>query len=327
MIGYYVHHQGRGHLTRARCIAAKLTEPVTVLSSLPTPDDLGPFADWLLLPPDDQDHTAVDQLAGGALHWAPRRAPGYRQRMARIAEWVDLAVPRLVVVDVSVEVTTFVRLLGTTVVVMAGPGRRPDAAHQLGFQLASRIIAPWPESIYSPAHLQSFASKVRYVGAISRFDDRVAETTSGGRSVVVLFGGGGDAVSASQLDAAREATPDWTWTAFGGSHRPWNDDLWPVLSQAAVVVSHAGQNALAEIAAARRPAILIPQPRPFSEQEETAAALATAKIAVSRGRWPDPDDWELLLTQGAARNGEAWAQWNPGDGAQRAAEAIMTADA
>ena len=38
MIGYYIHHVGRGHLQQAQCIAAQLAGDVTGLSSLPEPD-------------------------------------------------------------------------------------------------------------------------------------------------------------------------------------------------------------------------------------------------------------------------------------------------
>lgn len=37
--------------------------------------------------------------------------------------------------------------------------------------------------------------------------------------------------------------------------------------------AHGGQNALAEVAAARRPAVVVATQRPFNEQEHTRAAL------------------------------------------------------
>ena len=51
MIGYYAHHLGQGHVETARCIAARLTNEVTVLSSLPRPP--GWPGGWLTLPRDD----------------------------------------------------------------------------------------------------------------------------------------------------------------------------------------------------------------------------------------------------------------------------------
>ena len=64
--------------------------------------------------------------------------------MAQIAAWVATHAPRLMVVDVSVEVTVLVRSMGVPTVVMGMPGVRDDAAHQLAYRLADAIIAPWP---------------------------------------------------------------------------------------------------------------------------------------------------------------------------------------
>ena len=145
MIGYYVHHQGDGHVTRAAAIADRLGgEPVTGLSSRPRPDAWrGP---WLQLARDDDPPAAIgaDPTAGGALHWAPSGHPGLRERMAQIAAWVATNAPRMMVVDVSVEVAVLVRTMGVPTVVMGMPGARDDRAHQLAYRMADAIIAPWP---------------------------------------------------------------------------------------------------------------------------------------------------------------------------------------
>jgi hypothetical protein len=67
VIGYYVHHLGRGHLEMARCIAARLDEHVTGLSSLSRPRDWP--GDWLKLPRDDTGGSAIEPTARGQLHW------------------------------------------------------------------------------------------------------------------------------------------------------------------------------------------------------------------------------------------------------------------
>ncbi len=54
-----------------------------------------------------------------------------------------------------------------------------------------------------------------------------------------------------------------------------------------VIVAHCGQNAVAEIAAARRPAILVPQHRPFDEQQAMAEALRHGGLPVDvLDAWP-----------------------------------------
>ena len=92
MIGYYIHHQGFGHLARAMSICAQLRCPSTALSSLDIPAP-HPFAATVKLPRDDQAEQAVEPTAHGALHWAPHHDSGFRARMDKIARWVADAQP------------------------------------------------------------------------------------------------------------------------------------------------------------------------------------------------------------------------------------------
>lgn len=321
MIGYYIHHQGLGHLTRAQSIAAACDQPVVALSSLAAPSPVTPFADWVRLARDDDAPAPMDVAAGGQLHWAPLDDPGYAARMQRLATWIAEARPAAIVVDVSVEVAALARLLGTRVVVMAGPGIRVDQPHRMAYGLAAAIVAPWPESVYRPAHLDDVAAKTSYVGAISRFDGQRPGPVAGNRTVLSLLGRGGADVTSHDLQAAAGADPTWSWSHVGGDG-PWSDDVWAMLQSADVVVAHAGQNAVAEIAAARRPAVLIPQNRPFREQQETARALAAAGIALACPCWPAASQWPGILERASRLDGDGWARWSDGDGAARAAAVI-----
>jgi hypothetical protein len=322
VIGYYVHHQGRGHLARARQIARRLSEPVTVLSSLRRPESAEPFADWIELEHDEGGVSSPDRDAGGALHFAPLQCAGYSARMEQIARWVAQWSPPLMVVDVSVEVTVLCRVLGTPVLVVALPGVRDDEAHRLGYRLARHILAPWPRQVYQPAHLREYDAKCSYVGAFSRFDDRDRQPPPGRRQVLALFGAGGSQVTAGALRAAQRHTPDWTWTVAGGPASPWSPDVWPRLQDSDVIVTHGGQNALAEVAAARRPAVIVPQPRPFDEQLCTSRALHQAGVARACLRWPAADQWEPLLVTALHSGGSRWSQWNDLHGADRAADVV-----
>ena len=328
MIGYYVHHQGDGHVTRAAAIARALgDERVCGLSSRPCPDDWP--GEWVQLARDDEGPFA-GETAGGALHWAPSGHAGLRERMAQISAWVATHAPRLFVVDVSVEVTVLVRSMGVPTVVMALPGVRDDYAHQLGYRLADAIIAPWPEWADVLHGGAQWRAKTVAVGAISRFEGRAAATgpdvsaapgarpsgraerirragappvpaapnvsaapaaplgpaTPGGRTVLVLSGRGGTELTLDDLAAAQAETPGWTWTVLGPPGTRWVADPWSLLCAADVVVTHAGQNAIADVATARRPAVIVPQPRPFDEQATTARALGAAGLAVVCPRWP-----------------------------------------
>lgn len=315
MIGWYVHHRGAGHRQRLRCIAAHLRQPVTGLSTLPAPE--GFAGGWVQLDDDAPAAADLDPTAGGTLHWAPRHHAGLRARMAAVAAWVAETRPALVVVDVSVEVALLVRSMGVPVVVAAMRGDRHDRPHRSAYDLADALLAPWPHALPEPWP-RSWLDKTWHVGALSRFDGRPTAPPPGRRRVLVLWGRGGSEVTAHEVDRAAAATPGWSWDVTGLG-TCWVADPWPLLQGADVVVTHAGQNALAEVAAARRPAVVVPQERPHGEQRASAAALRHAGPVVVCDRWPDPAAWPELLDEAAARDGTRWEVWSDGRGAARAA--------
>ncbi|MER6770136.1 glycosyltransferase [Streptomyces bacillaris] len=302
---------------------------MTGLSSLPPPDDWpGP---WVRLPRDDDGDPAAfgDVTAGGRLHWAPVLHAGLRERMARIAEWIAATSPALLVSDVSVEVALLARLLGTPTAVVAMRGERTDPPHRTAYDLAALLLAPWPSALPEPGWPRHWSAKTVHTGAFSRFDGRPPAQEGGEREgprrVLLLMGSGGRDISAAEVTEAQAATPDWQWTTLGGPDGRWSTDPWPALCSADVVVTHAGQNALAECAAARRPALVVPQERPFGEQAATGRALMRGQLALVTPRWPHAGDWAALLEQAHAHGGERWSRWAPGDGAARAARALAAA--
>jgi hypothetical protein len=337
VIGYYVHHRGKGHLHRAQCIAHRTRTPVTGLSSLPRPADWD--GDWIRLPLDTAaagtgatgtgtDIAAADPTARGRLHWVPRHHAGLRSRMATVADWIGRTAPVLLVSDVSVEIAVLTRLMGVPVVVSAMRGDRSDAAHRLAYDLADALLAPWPAALPEPEWPQEWHAKAEHTGAFSRHDGRPRpgpfsrpEGSVAEREVLLMLGGGGAEVTAADLGLAAEATPGWNWTVLGGPGG-WTDDPWPLLCRADVVVTHAGQNAVAECAAARVPAVIVPQSRPHGEQHATARALAAGGLATVRDHWPAPRDWAGLLDEAVRTGGKRWSLWAPGDGAERAARLL-----
>ena len=88
-----------------------------------------------------------------------------------------------------------------------------------------------------------------------------------------------------------------------------------------MVVTHAGLGALADVAAAARPAVVVPEDRPHDEQRATARALADAGLAVTSGHWPDGHDWPDLLAR-ALDAGSGWHRWGTDGAAERAARVI-----
>ena len=277
---------------------------------------------WVRLDADDSGDTFADADAGGTLHWVPRHHPGLRSRMAAIAAWIDRHDPALVVVDVSVEVATLCRLLGVPTVVVAMRGDRSDRAHRLAYDAADALLAPWSADFPEPGWPASWSAKTWHAGAISRFAGRPAaprDASAGPLRVLVLWGSGGGPLSAAQL-ADGQAVPHTTWRIAAGGLDA--DDVWAALQESDVVVTHAGQNAVAEVADARRPAIVVADERPHAEQRATAAAVGATGAAIGVTGWPTAAAWPALLERAAALSGDGWHRWTHPDAAGRAARQI-----
>ena len=333
MIGYYVHHHGTGHLHRAMTVAPHIPDEVTGLSSLPRP--AGWAGPWVQLPRDDRadSYDGADVTVDGLLHWAPLGDAGLRTRMADVSAWIERTAPDALVVDQSVEVCILARLHGTPVVALTAPGRRTDGPHQLGFGAATELVGPWPDGWTSrllPGLDDAHAHRFHAVGAVSRFP--VLSKTSYLPSLrtrphaVLLAGTGGDGFTAETIARAQEETPGWDWSVLSRTLGTWHADPAAVLAEADVVVLHPGQNALAEVAAMRVPAVVVPAPRPFDEQHVTAAALgdgwpAIAVDAVPTGGWRD------LLHEALFLDGGGWATWCDGDAPGRIAAVVARAAA
>jgi hypothetical protein len=280
----------------------------------------------VLLERDDLAPEATDPTANGRLHWAPRSDSGLRTRTAQLSQWFDEHRPRLVVVDVSVEVALLARLHGIPVVTVVLPGQRNDTAHLLGFDVSDELVGLWPASARNmlPGLPDSIRDRVRPLGAVSRYPIRPAgPRRPGPPRALLMTGAGGDDLRAEQIKSARRQSTAWEWVVLG-NHGRWEDDPRAALGDADVVVSNAGQNSLAEIAASRTPAIVIPQARPHEEQRTTAEALAAGGWPVLvENRFPG-GGWSQRLDSALALDGARWSSWCDGRAAERFADLVAS---
>ena len=339
MIGYYVHHHGSGHLSRATALARVLGDDLTGLSSLARP--AGWTGDWLQLPADTGPDTdePVNPTARGALHWVPRRAAGVRARAAALSAWFKRARPRVIVTDVSVEVALLAQLHGIPVIVVAQPGQRDDEAHRLAYRIADRVIGFWPAGFDVLQTAEPLGGRLATVGALSRFPatgrtgDTASETAQAPAPApvpapapgeILVFsgtGGTGPGALAAVVRAARAALPARRFTELVDASAA---QVEAALARASLVFSHCGQNAVAEIASARVPAVLVAEERPFAEQESLAAALAASDLPVEvmTPESAESADWTALAARLGATDGGGWAAWVDGAAAERAAQVI-----
>ncbi|GLK66749.1 glycosyltransferase [Hansschlegelia plantiphila] len=324
-IGYYVHHHGAGHRRRAEAIAAQLGGRMTMLGT-----GLGDAGIDL---PDDRIDAGFDgedgtSLRPAALHYAPLRHDGVRQRAAIISGWIAREQPALMVVDVSVEVALLARLCATPTVYVRLFGSRDDAPHLEAFRSAEALLAPWPEIWEHESAPPDLRRRTSYFpGVTPAF---AGPTRQFGRpTAVVVYGGGGGRLAA--VEQAAEATPDLDWVVLGEIQgepvrRPdnlrfagWVPDAPAWIAGAEFVVAGAGDGAVADVAAARRPFLCIPEQRPYREQTDKARVLERAGAAVVVDRWPEPGSWPALRAHLASLDRDALRPLADPHGAAKAA--------
>lgn len=312
MIGIYAHHHGSGHMHRCRAIQRELRamgHDAQILST--TGGDVSLLDDASDTPRRMRSGRAM--TAGGTLHYAPYGAPQIASRFAQIADWVAENQPEAFYVDVSNEVAAFVRLMGIPVVVHAMPGYRGDAPHQLAYAQADAIVAAWPDWVEVPDHLRAHADRLHAVGGISRLTPREGVKRDPNH-VVVMAGLGGSTWSPADWEAVQRACPEYRFTFLGGDNHV--DDPTELLQSAGIAVTAGGQNSVADLAVTDTPAVILPQPRPFTEQK--AGARALEGLATVRNAFPAPEEWPELLR----RRDTDWARWQTHGAAHRAAEVI-----
>ena len=305
-IGYYVHHQGAGHLHRARLIAGALKRPCTFIGTFAE----NPGGDHLALPDDRLDHgfagTDGECNRPHAMHYAPLGHAGVRARMAAIAAWVSARDPALLVVDVSVEIALFARLLSVPVVIVRLAGRRDDTPHLEAFRAAEALLAPFPATFDRSTLPAWVKAKTIYVGFLAS-PDQEAPRGPAGREIAVVLGRGGDPADATCFVEAAHATPGWTWIVHGiaASGHPtlpsnlrmhgWTPDIDAALDRAEIVIGGCGDGLLAAVAAKGKRFICLPEPRPYDEQVDKARVLQDLGLAIVLTHWPDASHWPDIL--------------------------------
>ncbi|MCJ2052158.1 glycosyltransferase [Methylobacterium sp. J-070] len=311
-IGWYVHHQGAGHFQRARAVAAALPRPCTILGTLTGFDTAG--LDILDLPDDRPlGDAAFDGRDGTserpeALHYAPLNHRGLRARMARIAAWAERTDPALIVVDVSVEVTLFARLLSVPTLVVRLAGTRTDPPHLEAFRSATRVLAAFPEALDGAGVPDWVRAKTLYAGFLGAPAHAVTEA---GRDIVVVFGRGGAGGDVAQLAAAARSVPDRPWHVLGpvsgAGEMPdnlhlhgWVPDVEARVARAALLVGGGGDGVVALAAAQGKRFLCLPEERAYGEQTEKAAALARLGAAIVHEGWPPAAAWPDLIRAGLA---------------------------
>lgn len=321
-IGYYVHHHGDGHRQRAIAIGRSLGHVMLMGSGLAGKTGTLPVLD---LADDrlDESFAGIDHgERPDSLHYAPLDHEGIRQRIAAMTDWIAAARPRLMVIDVSVEVAMLARLASVPTVYVRLSGNRLDAAHLEAFRGATALLAPFHAALDDDKTPTWVREKTFYAPGIVRSGR--PDSSMRDDSVLVVLGRGGGVSDAERWAAAARATPARRWRVIGpctmSADRPanleiqgWVGDADAQIAAAAVVIGAAGDGVVSAVLSARRPFVCLPEPRPFDEQESKARRLAAVGGAIVRHDWPQPQEWSGLIDQAIEQN-DQWPACLESDG-------------
>lgn len=336
-VGYFVHHQGRGHAERCAAILRALppARPATVFCARPEilpdlPANVTVQAIPSLFERQGPTPPALDAAETPAtMHCVPLGWASVRAAVATITEWAARNDPALFVVDVSAELCQLLRIASVPVVAVVQHGDRSDPGHRAAYESSTAILAPFAEALERPDRPAMFRRKTGYFAGIgtpppAAMPDREAARhrlglPQSGRIALVVAGGGGIGTPTAPLTMAARAMPDTLFLMVGKTASEWHEtdvpnlramgwvediDTW--LAAADIVIGSAGNTTVHQIAALGRPWLVIPEWRYFDEQRCKALALARAGAAAMRETWPaSPGAWRRALADAEACDPQA----------------------
>ena len=280
-----------------------------------------------------------------SFHYAPFYADSYRQRAVSIAEWVGQTKPVAVIVDVSAEISQYLRFLGIPVIAVRQHGDRTDYPHLAGYDAAYKLFAPFPKILEFGSIPSWIRDKTIYAPGFSRYSNQVLSRSTarrklnipaGQKVILVLNGKGGGRNSLSQIAAAATATPECLWLVVGKvdhncqslpqnvSVVGWCQDTYVYLKAADVAIASAGHNTVMEIGTAGVPFLCLPEFRPFDEQEIKAQVLAKLGLCHVIKTFPSRNSIRSILERVNLIDTSKWQQIIASDGAAQAAQAITS---
>lgn len=352
-IGYFVHHQGRGHAERAASFANATIahRPVTLFCAR---EDIFPALESgvevvaipSLFEPDEPAPPAMGELpTPDTLHCAPVGWRQITQAVATLIGWFAEARPALFVTDVSAELGQLARIASVPHMAVLQHGQRDDPGHVASYRAAPALLAPYARALEQPERPKWMVDKTIYAPGLgidrSHLIARDAARARLGlprdrELVVVVGGGGGIGLPTAPLTLGARAEPESDWVTLGKVHSEWHETPpanlrhlgwvenpadW--ISAADRIVSSAGNTTVHMIAAAGKPWIVVPEWRYFAEQLCKAEALDRAGVAALARHWPaSAGEWARLWDAAGRLDREAQRALVDPDAAARAATAV-----
>ena len=260
-----------------------------------------------------------------------------------LSEWVAKTNPTAVIVDVSAEITQYLRFLGVPVIGVRQHGDRTDFPHLAGYDAAYKLFAPYPQILECGGTPNWIQKKTIYSSGFSRYSQQISSKSTAREQldispqqqvVLVLNGKGGRKYSLARIAQAAAATPDWLWMVVGSIQQNygfipenvlvegWCEDTYVYLKAADIAIASGGHNTVMEIGTAKIPFICIPEPRPFDEQDIKAQRLQDLGLCIVQKSFPDSSAVRDIFYRLGKLDTNKWDTVMAIDGAVQSAKAI-----
>jgi predicted glycosyltransferase len=315
-VGYFVHHQGRGHAERAAAIANALVahRPVTLFCARSDIfPELAANVELVELPslfePQGAEAPAMASLPQpAAVHCGPLGWPGITRATAMLAQWFATAKPALFITDVSAELAQFARLCSIPHICVLQHGVRDDPGHRAAYEGSVGLLAPYAERLEQndrPAWMRGKTFHAAGVGSgPAPLADKAAARSKLGLCatddiVLVIAGGGGEGTPTAPLTLGARAEPGSLWITIGKvrsewhetppgnlRHSGWVDNPGDWIAGADRIVSSCGNTTVHMVAPTAKPWVVVPEWRYFDEQVCKANVLDREGLAAITYHWP-----------------------------------------
>ena len=305
---YYVHHQGAGHIQRAKSLVPALEEQFAVVFVVASPDmQVRLQHEFGHLPCECLPSKWTDATPSGERTFdsAFEGVPCTRAATQRALTFVNLLSAyeaSLFISDVSAELTILARGAGVPVVMQRHSGNtEQDPTQTFAYECADALYAPYPKHIEDPQF--AYVDKTRFLGFFSELSANRQDVVRRGITLVTSSGEGVDALLPvlEQLQL-----PIWV-VGCDGCDGPITsrvtflghvDDI-SVHLPTDIVVCSGGNNLLSELLLLGKKLIIVPQPRPYDEQDYKSMQLAEHNYAVHMPlpQISQPAQWQQALQQ------------------------------
>ena len=324
-VGYFVHHQGRGHAERAASIANALIDQRGVTLFCAKPDifpELDKRVEIIPIPSlfesrGDEAPAMASLAMPQTVHCAPLGWPAITSAFAVIAQWFEKAGPALFVTDVSAELAQLARLCSVPHVAVLQHGERSDPGHMAAYDSAVGLLAPFAKTLEQSDRPAAHWQKTYYASGVGIECSQPGEKGKARERlglhperelVLVIAGGGGEGSPSAPLTLGARAEPEVQWLTIGSvrsewhetppgnlEHRGWVDNPRDWIAAADRVVSSCGNTTVHMVLAAGKPWVVVPEWRYFDEQFCKAQVLDREGLAVVSRHWPShAQAWEKL---------------------------------